>query len=152
MQPLSLTGTSTLPDGSAITVTLNNVNYQTLSRTGAWSVQVPVSDVLQLANTLYTVSVSGTDSVGNSGSAEATLLVDTVLPQVVINTFAGDNRVNNAEVAADQTISGRVTGAAAGDTVSVSVGGKHYSATVGSDLTWNLTIPSADLRAFGDAT
>uniref|UniRef100_UPI00389B1B03 Ig-like domain-containing protein n=1 Tax=Enterobacter ludwigii TaxID=299767 RepID=UPI00389B1B03 len=88
--------------------------------------------------------------MGNSGSAEATLLVDTVLPQVVINTFAGDNRVNNAEVAADQTISGRVTGAAAGDTLSVSVGGKHYSATVGSDLTWNLTIPSADLRAFGD--
>ncbi|WP_426262731.1 Ig-like domain-containing protein [Enterobacter sp. R-25] len=150
MQPLSLTGTSTLPDGSAITVTLNNVNYQTVVENGSWSVQVPVSDVLQLANTLYTVSVSGTDSVGNSGSAEATLLVDTVLPQVVINTFAGDNRVNNAEVAADQTISGRVTGAAAGDTVSVSVGGKHYSATVGSDLTWNLTIPSADLRAFGD--
>jgi len=150
MQPLSLTGTSTLPDGSAITVTLNNVNYQTVVANGSWSVQVPVSDVLQLANTLYTVSVSGTDSVGNSGSAEATLLVDTVLPQVVINTFAGDNRVNNAEVAADQTISGRVTGAAAGDTVSVSVGGKHYSATVGSDLTWNLTIPSADLRAFGD--
>ncbi|HIB8956175.1 TPA: Ig-like domain-containing protein [Enterobacter ludwigii] len=150
MQPLSLTGTSTLPDGSAITVTLNNVNYQTVVENGSWSVQVPVSDVLQLANTLYTVSVSGTDSVGNSGSAEATLLVDTVLPQVVINTFAGDNRVNNAEVAADQTISGRVMGAAAGDTVSVSVGGKHYSATVGSDLTWNLTIPSADLRAFGD--
>ncbi|WP_423244682.1 Ig-like domain-containing protein [Enterobacter ludwigii] len=150
MQPLSLTGTSTLPDGSAISVTLNNVNYQTVVENGSWSVQVPVSDVLQLANTLYTVSVSGTDSVGNSGSAEATLLVDTVLPQVVINTFAGDNRVNNAEVAADQTISGRVTGAAAGDTVSVSVGGKHYSATVGSDLTWNLTIPSADLKAFGD--
>ena len=150
MQPLSLTGTSTLPDGSAITVTLNNVNYQTVVENGSWSVQVPVSDVLQLANTLYTVSVSGTDSVGNSGSAEATLLVDTVLPQVVINTFAGDNRVNNAEVAADQTISGRVTGAAAGDMVSVSVGGKHYSATVGSDLTWNLTIPSADLKAFGD--
>ena len=150
MQPLSLTGTSTLPDGSAISVTLNNVNYQTVVENGSWSVQVPVSDVLQLANTLYTVSVSGTDSVGNSGSAEATLLVDAVLPQVVINTFAGDNRVNNAEVAADQTISGRVTGAAAGDTVSVSVGGKHYSATVGSDLTWNLTIPSADLKAFGD--
>ncbi|WP_446186884.1 Ig-like domain-containing protein [Enterobacter ludwigii] len=150
MQPLSLTGTSTLPDGSAITVTLNNVNYQTVVENGSWSVQVPVSDVLQLANTLYTISVSGTDSVGNSGSAEATLLVDTVLPQVVINTFAGDNRVNNAEVAADQTISGRVTGVAAGDTLSVSVGGKHYSATVGSDLTWNLTIPSADLRAFGD--
>ena len=150
MQPLSLTGTSNLPDGSALTVTLNNVNYQATVENGIWAVQVPVSDVLNLANTLYTVSVSGTDSVGNSGSAGATLLVDTVLPQVIINTFAGDNLVNNAEAGVDQTLSGRVTGAAAGDTVSVTVGGKSYSATVGSDLTWNVTIPSADLQAFGD--
>ncbi|WP_199557553.1 Ig-like domain-containing protein [Enterobacter roggenkampii] len=150
MQPLSLTGTSNLPDGSAITVTLNNVSYQATVENGIWAVQVPVSDVLNLANTLYAVSVSGTDSVGNSGSAGATLLVDTVLPQVVINTFAGDNLVNNAEAGVDQTLSGRVTGAAAGDTVSVTVGGKSYTATVGSDLTWSVKIPSADLKAFGD--
>ncbi|WP_318587611.1 Ig-like domain-containing protein [Enterobacter hormaechei] len=150
MQPLSLSGTSNLPNGSAVTVTLNNVNYQTTVENGRWSVQVPVSDVLDLANTLYTVSVSGTDSVGNSGSAEANLMVDTVLPQVIVNTFAGDNLVNNAEAAVDQTLSGRVTGAAAGDTVSVTVGGKSYTATVGSDLKWSVTIPSADLQAFGD--
>ncbi|MEG5548519.1 Ig-like domain-containing protein [Enterobacter wuhouensis] len=150
MQPLSLSGTSNLPDGSAVTVTLNNVSYQATVANGVWSVQVPVSDVLNLANTLYTVSVSGTDSVGNSGSAGANLLVDTVLPQVIINTFAGDNLVNNAEVAVDQTLSGRVTGAAAGDTVSIIVGGKSYTATVGGDLTWSVKIPSADLQAFGD--
>ncbi|WP_155023159.1 Ig-like domain-containing protein [Enterobacter hormaechei] len=150
MQPLSLSGTSNLPNGSAVTVTLNNVNYQATVENGRWSVQVPVSDVLDLANTLYTVSVSSTDSVGNSGSAEANLLVDTVLPQVIVNTFAGDNLVNNAEAAVDQTLSGRVTGAAAGDTVSVTVGGKSYTATVGSDLKWSVTIPSADLQAFGD--
>ncbi|HBL5507596.1 TPA: Ig-like domain-containing protein [Enterobacter hormaechei] len=150
MQPLSLSGTSNLPNGSAVTVTLNNVNYQATVENGRWSVQVPVSDVLDLANTLFTVSVSGTDSVGNSGSAEANLLVDTVLPQVIVNTFAGDNLVNNAEAAVDQTLSGRVTGAAAGDTVSVTVGGKSYTATVGSDLKWSVTIPSADLQAFGD--
>ncbi|MEB7341794.1 Ig-like domain-containing protein [Enterobacter hormaechei] len=150
MQPLSLSGTSNLPNGSAVTVTLNNVNYQTTVENGRWSVQVPVSDVLDLANTLYTVSVSGTDSVGNSGSAEANLLVDTVLPQVIVNTFAGDNLVNNVEAAVDQTLSGRVTGAAAGDSVSVTVGGKSYTATVGNDLKWSVTIPSADLQAFGD--
>ncbi|HFZ2062887.1 TPA: Ig-like domain-containing protein [Enterobacter cloacae] len=152
MQPLSLSGTSNLPDGSVVNVTLNNVSYQATVNNGIWSVQVPVSDVLNLANTLYTVSVSGTDAAGNSGSTEATLLVDTVLPQVIINTFAGDNLVNNAEVAVDQTLSGRVTGAAAGDTVSVSVGGKSYTATVGSDLTWSVTISSADLKAFGDGS
>ncbi len=150
MQPLSLTGTSNLPDGTTVTVTLNNVSYQATVENGIWAVQVPVSDVLNLANTLYTVSVSGTDSVGNSGSAEANLLVDTVLPQVIINTFAGDNLVNNAEAGADQTLSGRVTGAAAGDTVSITAGGKSYTATVGSDLTWSVKIPSADLQAFGD--
>ncbi|HHA1762992.1 TPA: Ig-like domain-containing protein, partial [Enterobacter cloacae subsp. dissolvens] len=150
MQPLSLSGTSNLPNGSAITVTLNNVDYQATVENGIWTVQVPVSDVLNLANTLYTVSVSGIDSVGNSGSAEANLLVDTVLPQVIINTFAGDNLVNNAEAGVDQTLNGRVTGAAAGDTVSVTVGGKRYTATVGSDLTWSVKIPSADLQAFGD--
>ena len=150
MQPLSLTGTSNLPDGTAVTVTLNNVSYQATVENGIWAVQVPVSDVLNLANTLYTVSVSGTDSVGNSGSAEANLLVDTVLPQVIINTFAGDNLVNNAEAGVDQTLSGRVTGAAAGDTVTITAGGKSYTATVGSDLTWSVKIPSADLQAFGD--
>ncbi|WP_336211362.1 Ig-like domain-containing protein [Enterobacter sp. P82] len=150
MQPLSLTGTSNLPNGSAITVTLNNVNYQATVENGTWAVQVPVSDVLNLANTLYTVSVSGTDSAGNSGSAEANLLVDTVLPQVIINTFAGDNLVNNTEAGVDQTLSGRVTGAAAGDTVSITAGGKSYTATVGSDLTWRVKIPSVDLQAFGD--
>ncbi|BEU78766.1 hypothetical protein EAG21025_20790 [Enterobacter asburiae] len=150
MQPLSLTGTSNLPDGTTVTVTLNNVSYQATVENGIWAVQVPVSDVLNLANTLYTVSVSGTDSVGNSGSAEANLLVDTVLPQVIINTFAGDNLVNNAEAGVDQTLSGRVTGAAAGDTVSITAGGKSYTATVGSDLTWSVKIPSADLQAFGD--
>ncbi|MCM7774635.1 Ig-like domain-containing protein [Enterobacter asburiae] len=150
MQPLSLTGTSNLPDGTAVTVTLNNVSYQATVENGIWTVQVPVSDVLNLANTLYTVSVSGTDGVGNSGSAEANLLVDTVLPQVIINTFAGDNLVNNAEAGVDQTLSGRVTGAAAGDTVTITAGGKSYTATVGSDLTWSVKIPSADLQAFGD--
>ena len=150
MQPLSLTGTSNLPDGTAVTVTLNNVSYQATVENGIWTVQVPVSDVLNLANTLYTVSVSGTDGVGNSGSAEANLLVDTVLPQVIINTFAGDNLVNNAEAGVDQTLSGRVTGAAAGDTVTITAGGKSYTATIGSDLTWSVKIPSADLQAFGD--
>ena len=128
----------------------SHLPYQATVENGIWAVQVPVSDVLNLANTLYTVSVSGTDSVGNSGSAEANLLVDTVLPQVIINTFAGDNLVNNTEAGVDQTLSGRVTGSAAGDTVSITAGGKSYTATVGSDLTWSVKIPSADLQAFGD--
>nr|WP_155033212.1 Ig-like domain-containing protein [Enterobacter asburiae] len=152
MQPLSLTGTSNLPDGTAVTVTLNNVSYQATVENGIWAVQVPVSDVLNLANTLYTVSVSGTDSVGNSGSAEANLLVDTVLPQVIINTFAGDNLVNNAEAGVDQTLSGRVTGAAAGDLVTITINSVDYTTVVDAAGNWSLGLPASVVQGLTDGT
>ena len=53
--------------------------------------------MLLILNTNYTVTASATDVTGNTGTAQSNLLVDTVLPQVIINTFAGDNIVNNAE-------------------------------------------------------
>ncbi len=111
---------------------------------------MPVSDVLNLANTNYIVTASATDVTGNTGTAQSNLLVDTVLPQVIINTFAGDNVVNNAEAAADQTLSGRVVGAVQGDTVTIELGGNTYTATVGSNLTWSVNVPAADLQALGD--
>ena len=150
MQPLTLSGTSNLPDGSAITVTLNHVSYAATVVQGIWSVAVPVIDVVNLADTLYTITVSGVDSAGNTGSEQTSLLVDTHLPQVVINDFAQDNLLNLAEVNSDQILSGRVTGAAPGDVITVSVNGMSYTATVGQDLNWSLTIPARDLQRFGD--
>ena len=149
-QPLTLSGTSNLPDGGTVNVTLNNVTYSAQVNGGVWSLSVPVSDVLNLANTNYIVTASATDVTGNTGTAQSNLLVDTVLPQVIINTFAGDNVVNNAEAAADQTLSGRVVGAVQGDTVTIELGGNTYTATVGSNLTWSVNVPAADLQALGD--
>ncbi|XTZ40198.1 Ig-like domain-containing protein [Salmonella enterica] len=150
LQPLTLSGTTNLADGSTVTVTLNNISYSATVANGLWSVQVPVSDVLNLANTTYIVSATGADGSGNSGSAQANLVVDTLLPQVTINSFAGDDQVNNAEAGVDQTLSGSVNGAVAGDIVTVTLGGKSYTATVASDQTWSLTIPASDLGTFGD--
>ncbi|EHL4818753.1 Ig-like domain-containing protein [Escherichia coli] len=149
-QPLTLSGTSNLPDGGTVSVTLNNVTYSAQVSGGVWSLSVPVSDVVNLANTNYTVTASATDVTGNTGTAQSNLLVDTVLPQVIINTFAGDNIVNNAEAGADQTLSGVVVGAAQGDTVTIELGGNTYTATVGSNLTWSVNVPAADLQALGD--
>lgn len=149
-QPLTLSGTSNLPDGGTVSVTLNNFTYSAQVSGGVWSLSVPVSDVVNLANTNYTVTASATDVTGNTGTAQSNLLVDTVLPQVIINTFAGDNIVNNAEAGADQTLSGVVVGAAQGDTVTIELGGNTYTATVGSNLTWSVNVPAADLQALSD--
>ncbi|SQC93555.1 Uncharacterised protein [Cedecea neteri] len=39
-QPLTLSGTSNLPDGSTVTVTLNSINYTAQVQGGVWQVQV----------------------------------------------------------------------------------------------------------------
>ncbi|EFA8901826.1 Ig-like domain-containing protein, partial [Escherichia coli O157:NM] len=87
---------------------------------------------------------------GNTASSQANLLVDSGLPDVTINTVAGDDIINAAEAGADQTISGVVTRAAAGDTVTVTLGGNTYTATVQSNLSWSVSVPTADLQALGN--
>ncbi|MED5645168.1 hypothetical protein VZ119_21975, partial [Enterobacter bugandensis] len=58
--------------------------------------------------------------------------------------------INAAEVAAGQTISGTVVNAEAGNTVTVTIGGNSYTATVQSDLTWSVDVPESVLTALGN--
>ena len=117
---------------------------------GQWTTTVPASEVGQLGEALYTVSASATDSVGNSSSTSHTVNVDSVLPGVIINTVAGDDVINAAELATGQTISGTVVNAEAGNTVTVSVGGHSYTATVQDNLTWSVSVPESVLAALGN--
>lgn len=102
---------------------------------GKWTTTVPANEVGQLGEALYTVTASATDSVGNNTSTSHTVNVESVLPGVIVNTIAGDDVINAAELAAGQTISGKVVNAEAGNTVTVTIGGNSYTATVQSDLT-----------------
>ncbi|WP_444843335.1 Ig-like domain-containing protein [Enterobacter asburiae] len=151
-QDLSVSGTSAnLAEGTVVTVTLNGKNYAaTTAADGTWSLTVPAADLAGLGEANYTLSATATNGVGNSVSNTATLLVDTALPTVTINTVAGDNVINAAEVAAGQTISGKVANAEAGNTVTVTIGGNSYTATVQSDLTWSVNVPESVLTALGN--
>ncbi|WP_114403768.1 Ig-like domain-containing protein, partial [Kushneria phyllosphaerae] len=85
------------------------------------------------------------DAAGNTGSANtaSSYAVDTAAPVVTISldTLAGDDVINAAEATADVSITGRSGGdAAAGDTVTVSVGGQNYSATVGQNGAFSVTV------------
>ncbi|EOW67462.1 hypothetical protein A31E_00468 [Escherichia sp. KTE159] len=151
-QPLTISGSSSgLATGAQVTVTLNGHNYSaTTDAAGNWTLTVPASDLAALGQANYTVSASATSAVGNTVSSQANLLVDSGLPGVTINTVAGDDIINAAEAGADQTISGAVTRAAAGDTVTVTLGGNTYTAQVQADLSWSVSVPAADLQALGN--
>ncbi|MCZ8879992.1 Ig-like domain-containing protein [Escherichia albertii] len=151
-QPLTISGGSTgLATGAQVTVTLNGHNYSTTTDTaGNWTLTVPVSDLAALGQANYTVSANATSAVGNTASSQANLLVDSGLPGVTINIVAGDDIINAAEAGTAQTISGVVTRAAAGDTVTVTLGGKTYTTTVQDNLSWSVSVPAADLQALGN--
>ncbi|MGC0108132.1 Ig-like domain-containing protein, partial [Enterobacter hormaechei] len=151
-QDLSVNGTSAnLAEGTVVTVTLNGKNYSaTTAADGTWSLTVPAADLSGLGEASYTLSATATNGVGNSISTTANLLVDTALPTVTINTVAGDNVINAAEVAAGQTITGKVANADIGNTVTVNIGGNTYTATVQSDLTWSVNVPESVLTALGN--
>ncbi len=151
-QDLSVNGTSAnLAEGTVVTVTLNGKNYTaTTAADGTWSLTVPAADLSGLGEASYTLSATATNGVGNSISTTANLLVDTALPTVTINTVAGDNVINAAEVAAGQTITGKVANADIGNTVTVNIGGNTYTATVQSDLTWSVNVPETVLTALGN--
>ncbi|WP_139308878.1 Ig-like domain-containing protein, partial [Pantoea sp. 1.19] len=144
-------GSANLANGATVTVTLNGREYQaTAGSDGRWSVTVPAADLAGLGEATYTVTASGSSASGNAASGTATLRVDTALPGVFISPVAGDDVINAAEVAAGQTLSGRVTGAEAGSTVTVTLGGNRYAAEVQPDLSWSVTVPEAALTALGN--
>ncbi|HAI5445459.1 TPA: Ig-like domain-containing protein, partial [Escherichia coli] len=148
---LTLSGTSDQPAGTAITVTLNGQNYSaTTDASGNWSVTVPASAVSALGEATYSVTASVTNAQGNSSTASHNVQVNTALPGVTINPVATDDIINAAEAGSAQTISGQVTGAAAGSTVTVELGGKTYTATVQADLSWSVSVPAADWQALGN--
>ncbi|WP_417323465.1 Ig-like domain-containing protein [Enterobacter cloacae] len=150
-QDLLVSGTSNQPDGTTITVTLNGISYTaTTDASGSWSVTVPAANVSALGEASYVVTASVTDTAGNSANTSHNVLVDSALPQVTINPVATDDVINAAEVAAGQTLSGKVSGAASGDTVTISVGGNTYTTTVQDDLSWSVSVPSTVLTAIGN--
>ncbi|WP_247883009.1 beta strand repeat-containing protein, partial [Azospirillum brasilense] len=149
--PQTVAGTTTgVEDGQTVTVTLNGKTYTTTVTNNAWSLTVPSADLLALTDgASYTVTASLTDAAGNPTQATRSVAVDRTVPTVAITTVTGDNVLSAAESAVPQTVAGTTTGVEDGQTVTVTLNGKSYSATVTNNA-WSLAIPSADLLGLTD--
>ncbi|QZN95213.1 Ig-like domain-containing protein [Symbiopectobacterium purcellii] len=151
-QALTLSGTTThVEQDQIVTLTLNGKPYSaTVLANGSWSVQVPALDVSELPDGKLTVSASVSDKGGNPASNSHTLNViaqPADLPTIAISTVSGDDVVNAQDAGSPMTISGSTTHVTPGRSVSVSLNGKTYLATVGSDGTWSTTVPANDVQA-----
>ncbi|MCZ6343748.1 Ig-like domain-containing protein, partial [Escherichia coli] len=75
--------------------------------------------------------------------------VDTQPPTLAINTIAHDNIISAAEHNVALVLSG-TSNAEAGQTVTLTVNGKSHTATVGSDGTWQVTLPATEVQALAE--
>ncbi|CCK15679.1 large repetitive protein [Cronobacter universalis NCTC 9529] len=145
----TITGTSTNAVGSQVTVSLGGKNYvTTVGNDGTWQLSVPKTDLSGLLDGTLTVNASVTNPAGNSTSTSGVLNVIThSLPAVSLTSlFGNDGYLNVSEAGSGQTISGKISGAADGATVKVTLGANTYNATVGSDGTWTLPVTSTILQ------
>ncbi|MFT0667800.1 Ig-like domain-containing protein, partial [Enterobacter hormaechei subsp. xiangfangensis] len=150
---LAISGTSTAEAGQTVTVSLNGKDYTTtVSANGSWTLNVPAADLAGLSDGSVTVTASVSDKAGNPASADHNLTVDVTVPAVTIHTVAGDDVINVAEHNQAQIISGSATGAAAGDKVTVTIGGQTYTTVLDAAGNWSVGVPANVISGLSDGT
>ncbi|WP_323777675.1 Ig-like domain-containing protein [Leisingera sp.] len=126
--------TGTAEAGATVEVTFQGVTRTvTATESGTWSADFAASEI---ASGEYDseVSVTATDTFGNSDSVTGTIHVDTTTAVAIDNGQAGgDDIVSNTEATAGLTLTG--TGEA-GASVSVTVEGVTRTTTVDADGNW----------------
>ncbi|MEQ9887086.1 Ig-like domain-containing protein [Pectobacterium zantedeschiae] len=150
----TLSGTTGIASpGQVITATLGGVTYTGIVDTaGNWTISLPVNGLQNLPNGATTLQVSVSDAAGNSNTLTSNITVARTPPTLTTANFATDNVLNSSEVLSDQLLTGTASPSSAGQTVTATLNGKTYSGTVGSDGTWSITIPSADLLSLSDGS
>ncbi|MUH38310.1 Ig-like domain-containing protein, partial [Zobellia amurskyensis] len=137
--------------GDTVTLTVDATDYiGTVDVAGVYSIDVPGSALAADGDTTVDGSVTTTDTAGNMGTATDTQVytVDTASPAISINVVALDDIINATEDDSPVTISGTTSNVENGQTVTVTLNGQNYFATVAGNA-WTLDIPALDAQALG---
>ncbi|HFD3802491.1 TPA: Ig-like domain-containing protein, partial [Pseudomonas aeruginosa] len=76
--------------------------------------------------------------------------VDLAAVAISIDAIATDDVINAAEKGADLVLSGSTSNVEENQTVTITFGGKSYTAKVDADGNWTATVPSSDLAGLKD--
>lgn len=141
-----------LAAGSLVKIVLGGFNYTaTVNADGTWKAALPTVDLQKLADGLLNVSVSVQDTAGNKDTVSVTPSVAiNTLPTLVVNSIFGDGGLSIADLLKAQVISGTTNDSGIGSKVTVTLGTHTYTATVGADKTWSISVPTSDLSQLAD--
>jgi len=137
--------------GSTIVLTINGKTFTTtVDGSGNWNVPLSASELQTLADGTYVISVTLTNTSGETVTKSVTVVVDTTPPTLTVDPIDGDNVIDANEHQQPLTLTGTASVSEAGRSVDVVLNGVHYSATVGADGVWSVTIPASVVSALAE--
>ena len=148
-QALEVSGTSDLPVGTNVEVSLNGQTYTgQVDASGEFSVTIPASDVANLNDTSYDIQASAVDLAGNETTALESITVDTVVPTVQINPIS-DGYINLDESSEALVISGTTTNVEDGQSIVVNFNNVDYTGTVNNG-SFSIEVPASVISSLGN--
>ncbi|MDO5692020.1 MAG: Ig-like domain-containing protein [Pseudomonadota bacterium] len=141
--------------GDTVTVKVGDVTLTkvlTAAEAAAGTVNLPVSDaqLATLGEGTHTVTLTLQDAVGNATTASSSLTIDKTAT-IDITSIAGQTQATEGtdgyatlNSRGNVEIKGTTTGVEPGQVVTVTVGDKTATATVGTDGSWTATITGGD--------
>jgi large repetitive protein len=125
----TITGTSD-EIGGTVTVTIDGTDYTaTVDEDGTWSVTITPA----LEEGEFDVHRSITDAAGNTTTETGTLTIDTQAPTLAVNDLTTNDTTPTITGTSDEI----------GGTVTVTINGQSYTATVQPNGTWSVDITPA---------
>ena len=150
-QSLTISGLVHVENGQILSLVLNGHTYTSEVDSYEWSVTVPIADVAALvAGSTYTVSMSATNLAGNVATRSENVFVASA-PTITLDPIGTGLSINAAAHTGSVAIGG-TTSAEAGQTVTVTLNGVGYYATVGTGGVWSITVTQAQVAALADGT
>ncbi len=163
----SLVGTlsQNLAEGETVHIFANGVDIGTAVAAVGSSTWTFADNSNYADQTEVTYTAKVVDAAANAGSASTAYVVniDTSVPTITVGTVAGDTVTASsngtlsplewADVQLSTPILPTITGTSThvdGQTVTVTVNGKNYTATVATGGAWSVTLPKADALAFNN--
>ncbi|PLR40842.1 hypothetical protein CYR55_06075 [Chimaeribacter californicus] len=139
--------------GRIVNITVGDYAHATatVQADGSWSTTVHPSDmyyVFRYNGSGIMASVSNAD--GTYVYASSPLTVNYGWPSITLHAFTGDDIISGPEGQAAQRLSGSAGFVEPGQTVTVTLNEKTYTAQVGTDGNWYIDIPAADMATLPD--
>ncbi len=120
----------------------------TVAANGTWQAVIPPNSSFLQHNTEYDLRARAVDGAGNTGQT----LFENIRADFVATATIDPFTITTVNTITGLTVTGTTTGVEQTRTVTLSLGGRTYTAEVEMFGTWSIQIPASDIAALGDDT